>query len=347
MGHTLRFVRLIEMSWESESAVRNEHVDDERNWSLVMTQSEAPQSAEPRDETPDELVPAAEFNVRDFARTAVGSHRTEIDAAVYVERPLDQETLDLVASLARLEHSTMRHLRSVLVTPTHKDARVTAFLVTWAYEKYWVADALETVLAAHPSYVEAATHRRNPLVRFWLSFTERVEPMHESVVANAIGEDVVAVHTMTGAADEWVTRAAYVALAERTEHPEFRELLAALLEVKARHELFWALQSRDRLKRSPSAAALTRRRLARAHLPLGVIDEAPDAAARFFDALITDDAIADIDSRIAAHPGLDGLRVLHTAASAAGRTAPQRVASWIGRTGADLTAALRSTGKRA
>lgn len=43
----------------------------------------------------------------------------------------------------------MSSLRNVLVTPLPKDARVTAFLVTWAFEKFWIADALQLVLTAN------------------------------------------------------------------------------------------------------------------------------------------------------------------------------------------------------
>ena len=52
----------------------------------------------------------------------------------------------------------MAHLRNVLVTPTHKDARVTAFLVTWAYEKFWIADALPAIVEANGGG-DAATRR--------------------------------------------------------------------------------------------------------------------------------------------------------------------------------------------
>ncbi|MFD1715691.1 hypothetical protein ACFSBZ_14550 [Amnibacterium flavum] len=309
-----------------------------------MTRATAPRPpAGESDSDADDLVPGAEFNVREFARTAVGSHRPGLDLEVYATDPLDDRTLDLVAYLARLEHSTMRHLRSVLVTPTHKDARVTAFLVTWAYEKYWIADALEAVLDAHPSYEAAAAGRLGPLARFWHSLAERVEPIHESVIANAIGEDVVAVHSATGAVDEWVTRAAFVSLAEQADHESFRALLEQLAEVKARHELFWSLQSRDRLKRSPTASDLARRRLARAQLPLGAIDESPDATRRFYAALISDDTIATIDGRIDELPGLAGLRLLERSA----RETPRRgglegIASWIGRVAADLTTRRRA-----
>lgn len=83
------------------------------------------------------IVPAAGFNVRDFARTARGSHRAELFLEAYAEAPLDNDTLQVVDLLARLERGALRYLRTVLVTPAHSDARVTGFLVTWAYEKYW------------------------------------------------------------------------------------------------------------------------------------------------------------------------------------------------------------------
>ena len=53
-----------------------------------------------------------------------------------------------LAMLAVLEAATMAHLRNVLVTHTHKDARVTAFLVTWAFEKFSIADALRGIVDA-------------------------------------------------------------------------------------------------------------------------------------------------------------------------------------------------------
>ena len=87
--------------------------------------------------------PAPDFDVRDFARTAAGSHRESMDLTAYRSAPLSDATLRIVRYLQIVERATMTHLRSVLVTATHKDARITAFLTTWAFEKYWIADALE------------------------------------------------------------------------------------------------------------------------------------------------------------------------------------------------------------
>lgn len=285
------------------------------------------------------LVPAAEFTVREFARTAAGSHRDSLDLAAYEREPLDHGTLELVDFLARLERSTMAQLRSVLVTPTHKDARITAFLVTWAYEKYWIADALEAVLSAHPGYAPTAARRPGRLTALRRSLADRFEPIRESVVANLIGEDVVAVHTTTGVVDEWTTRAAFEALRDGTGNAEFRSMLERLLAVKERHGAFFAAQTRDRLRRSPKAATLTRTRLARQHWPLGAIDEDPQLAARFFEALLPDTTVAAIDARVEAYPGLAGLGLLRRAKS--GQPAITRAAEALGRTAADVRNRIR------
>ena len=89
------------------------------------------------------------FDVREFARTAHGNHRETLELAEYATSPLSADSLHAVRYLGRLESATMEHLRNLLVTATHKDARVTAFLVTWAFEKFWIADALDAVLEAN------------------------------------------------------------------------------------------------------------------------------------------------------------------------------------------------------
>jgi len=88
------------------------------------------------------------FDVREFARSAQGSLRGELDLEAFAAHPLPPAVADGVAVLGRLEGATMDVLRNMLVTATHKDARVTAFLVTWAYERFWVADAYAAIAAA-------------------------------------------------------------------------------------------------------------------------------------------------------------------------------------------------------
>ncbi len=268
---------------------------------------------------PNERVPAAEFNVRDFARTAVGSHRSSLNLASYAEHPLSPGAVTLVDYLAGLERSTLQYLRGVLVTPTHKDARVTAFLVTWAYEKYWIADALEAIVNAHPLPRSSAAPRSHPVRTAFRALAERVEPIRESVVANALGEDVVAVHTMTGAIDEWVTQAAYARLIERTSNVELTRTVTDILKVKERHEAFFAAQSRDRFARSPKAARLARRRLSKIRWPLGSMEQSSDVTLSFYRSLLDASTVASIDARVDGYPGLAGLRLVHRSAMSAAR----------------------------
>ncbi len=273
----------------------------------------------PTGASPSDLVPAAEFNVREFARTAVGSHRSSLDLGYFTDHPLTPDAVVLVDYLAGLERSTLQYLRGVLVTPTHKDARVTAFLVTWAYEKYWIADALEAIVNAHPQSRSSAADRPHPVRKAFRALAERVQPIRESIVANALGEDVVAVHTMTGAIDEWVTQVAYARLAERAGNTELTRVVADVLKVKERHELFFAAQSRDRFARSPKAARLARRRLSSIHWPIGSVDQSDEVTFGFYRALLDARTVAEIDQRIDSYPGLSGLRLVHRSAMSAAR----------------------------
>ena len=90
-----------------------------------------------------------DFDIREFTKTAQGNWRPDLDLSGFADTPLGPDALRLVRHLGRLESATMEHLRNLLVTATHKDARVTAFLVTWAFEKYWIADAVDAVLEAN------------------------------------------------------------------------------------------------------------------------------------------------------------------------------------------------------
>lgn len=250
--------------------------------------------------------PKGSFSVREFARTAQGSHRAELDVRAYAEAPLAPHVVEMVDLLARLERGAMAYLRSVLVTPTHNDARVTGFLVTWAYERYWIADALELIVAAHP---RALTERaRVPALRtFRHALAERFEPMTESVVANLIGDDVVAVHTAAGAIDEWLAQTAYQRLAEVSGHDGFARTLARLGVVKLRHADFFASEAHRRLSASARARRLALRRLARLTWPLGADTEPPALVARLLGGVIPASDLAAIDARVATLPGLTSL----------------------------------------
>jgi len=263
------------------------------------------------------------FSVREFARTAKGSHRAELDLDAYTDAPLPPDVVQMVDLLARLERGAMTYLRSVLVTPTHNDARVTGFLVTWAYEKYWVADALDLVVAAHPEHRAAPLDRVGTLRRLRNSLAERIEPITESVVANLIGDDVVAVHMAAGAIDEWITQAAYERLAEGSTHAEFTRTLTRVLDVKRRHGQFFAAEAASRLAASARAGRLARRRLGRTTWPLGADNEPQTVLSPLLGDVVPASELATIDARVAALPGLESLNPATRSAARTRKAAPR------------------------
>jgi hypothetical protein len=250
----------------------------------------------------DLMVPAPHFDVREFARTAVGSHRAELDLDAYTARRLDPATVRTLAYLHNTERATMSHLRSVLVTATHKDARITAFLTTWAFEKFWIADALEAIVSAHDEFEKPGI----------VVSAEHASPIRESIVGNVIGTPMIGVHVSLCTVDEWITQAAYRRIGELDPHPALQAALDRILGVKVRHLDFLESQSRYRLTESPRVRRLTRKRLKRGQWPIGAATE-PKAETAFFYARLfatAPDVVNDLDEQIDSLPGQGGLTLV-------------------------------------
>ena len=259
--------------------------------------------------------PAPDFDVRAYARTAVGNLREGLDLDAYESAPLSAETLRTIAFLQAVERATLQHLRNVLVTPTHKDARITAFLTTWAFEKYWIADALTAVLNAHNAV--PATKKGFFVGRFFSEVAERFYPVREALVANQIGVDMLAVHMAIGSVDGWLTQAAYSRIAELEPHPELANTIETILGIKARHLTFFEPQSEYRLSASTRAQKLTRSRLRKSAWPIGANDLPRSDTRFFYDRIFTSSPglATSIDNAIDGLPGLRGLHLIEKASA--------------------------------
>ncbi|GAA1836131.1 hypothetical protein [Agromyces salentinus] len=241
--------------------------------------------------TPTIGVEPAPFDVRDFARTAHGSHREGLDLEAIPDAALTREAVRTILTLAELEGATMAHLRNVLVTATHKDARVTAFLVSWAYEKYWVADALRAVAgAAAPVGATRANDASRPAVAAAPVRARGRGPIRRALAGFAQGSDVIGAHLALGCVDDLVLDLAYARLAgdvptaDGTPDPALGDAIRRIRAIKARHSAFFHEEATRRLETSPRAARLARRELSRAAWPLGaasVSDEDRRSFARF------------------------------------------------------------------
>jgi len=272
---------------------------------------------------PDQVVPARGFSVREYARTAVGSHRATMDFTAFAEHPLRPETLRALRYVTAVESGTMGHLRNVLVTATHKDARVTAFLGTWAFEKFWIADALQHVIDAHPDVALPAPKKPSRVAAFVDEVRERVRPITGSIRANRLGEDMIAVHMALGTIDEWMTQAALTRIAALDPNPALVAIVDTLVGVQARQLEFFEAQARDRLGFSDRTRAVVTKQLSAARWPIGAGAE-PESETRFFYSYLfaSDPAVgAGIDAKISTLPGQEGLTLISRAIATHGSAA--------------------------
>ena len=253
-----------------------------------------------------DVLAAPDFNVRDYARNAVGSYRDQLDLAQFETAPLSADTLRTLRYLVAIERATMGHLRNVLVTATHKDARVTAFLGTWAFEKFWIADALENIIEAHGDAAPPVIEAKPSILA---KIRNRLRPITGSVSANHYGTDMVAVHMAMGTIDEWLMQAALSRLETIDRNPELLRVLDLILPVKKRQLSFFEEQARDRLSASPRTQQVVRRHIRSSAWPIGAGAEPHKETAFFYAHLFGASAVdvAALDARIDTLPGQQGL----------------------------------------
>lgn len=251
---------------------------------------------------PDDTA-TAPFDVREFARTARGSHRADIDTDAIAKAGLSTDAVHLIRVLRDLERGTLDRMRNLLVTATHKDARVTAFLATWAFEKYWVADALDVVLEAAGADTSAL---EGPKRRTAAERAERRGPIRRAIAGNLAGSQLVAAHVTTGLVDELITQVAYRKVGEAAA--VLSSLVHTLIEVKDRHVHFLVEEAEHKLAASSRAVKLTRKAIAQAAWPIGAT-EIPAADRTFFETFVFGDAegraaASRIGERLSSLPGL-------------------------------------------
>jgi len=195
------------------------------------------------------------FDISNFKNNSVRVKFDDVDYDSFRDRPLTPAALRTLRYMSDVESHTICYLRDLLVTPSHKDPEVTAFLTHWAYEEFWHGEALDEVLRVHGMLADYAHIRE---VRLAQGIKDRLAPINQALAANIIGEDFVAVHMSWGAINEWSAHAAYARMMQREDHPELTKLLKRVQKQETRHLAFYASQAKDRLERSAGARKLTR-----------------------------------------------------------------------------------------
>jgi hypothetical protein len=249
------------------------------------------------------------FDVAAYVRAPLGPMRGTLQG---VGAALPADLAEALRYVQRRAQGTGSWLAHVLVTATHKDARVTAFLSTWAYEAHWFGDALNAIAGAGPV----------PAIRRGLAarFRARFGPLQEAIVANLHGRALTGVQMTERLVDGWIVDA----MLERAQQLAPAAVAADLARIRegiARQAQFFAESATESLASSRAARMLARRRLAMRTWPIGADFEPAAATAHALQALFGPDRswAAAIDRRIDALPGLAGLQLVRRTVRKPGR----------------------------
>jgi len=266
-------------------------------------------------------VSAGAFDVVAYSADAHGSHRAEL---IGIGEPVPDTLRTELRYLRSRLSGTTAWLSLVLVTPTHKNARITAFLSAWAYERHWLADALDALTGAPPA--QAAPVRVGLRTRF--------APLVEAVAANLHGSALPAVHMAERAVDGVFVEALLTHAIGRASGPVAADL-ERLRAVLVRQHTFFTEEAGRLLAASGRARRLSRSRLTARAWPIGAGDD-PVGTAAALDALDAADPgwARKADDRIAGLPGLAGLGIARRSAANPGKPVlrtPLRPVAALGR----------------
>ncbi|MGC0272774.1 hypothetical protein ACO0LV_07225 [Pseudactinotalea sp. Z1739] len=199
--------------------------------------------------------PAGDFDMADFINNPRPITLAAGGQAALAQADLPAGVLQALELIRDVEQAALDWLRDLLITPTHADAEVTAFLTTWAYEKYWLADLLGRVLADHPPPEAPGPGLRARLAE---QAHERLFPTLAAIGTNLQGPRVIAGQLATGLADTFALRVMTIRLAELV--PALDDLTRSVLHSTERHVAFYT----EQIHRRAGTNAPARRSLHRA-----------------------------------------------------------------------------------
>ena len=94
------------------------------------------------------------FDIDKYTSTSVSVAWADLDFDNFKTNPLPESTLRSLRYMCDIEYHTVCYLRDLLVTPSHKEADVSAFMTMWNREEFWHGEALAAVLGAHGIVVD-------------------------------------------------------------------------------------------------------------------------------------------------------------------------------------------------
>lgn len=255
------------------------------------------------------------FNLDEYKHTAAPVRVDDVDFDDFRDQPLSDDALRCLHYMTDVETHTVCYLRDLLVTPSHQNPRITAFLTMWNFEEFWHGDVIDRILAVH---AEANGLPRHRSVRLSQGFRGNViAPITQCLTAAVLGEDFIATHMTWGAVNEWSAHAAYGRLIELERHATLTKILLRIQHQESRHLAFYMTEARERLEVSRRAQRITRFALRRYWAPVGSTIT-PKVETRFvLNHLLGGEAgnkmVRMLDQKVDKLPGQQGLSLVSKA----------------------------------
>jgi hypothetical protein len=254
------------------------------------------------------------LDVDTFLRTSRPVETDDLDLEqAFIARPLDPDSLRCLRYMHDIESHTVCYLRDVLVTRSHRDPGVTAFLTAWNYEEHFHGEAIARLLRCHG---EVAGAPRIARVRRERTGRDGARPVAFQI-ASGVLPDITAIHMTWGAVNELSTQASYARLAAKAEHPTLTELLKRIMRQEGRHTDMYVAEARRRLTGRRRVQRTTRLALRHFWAPVGSGVRPREEVGFMVRHLFGDRAGAEAAARIDRHvdrlPGLAGLGLVSQA----------------------------------
>lgn len=243
-----------------------------------------------------------DFDVDAYARDARG--RIPVDQAAVATDPPDPITAADLAFLWRLDSAGLSETRAILSSWTGNEARITAFIATWSFERMWLGWAVRDILTAVGDLPEPRNRLRlNARLReVWI---ERLMPLVVPPISAVAGEVTTVGHMIRMALQEASLRAAYTELLPRLSG-EARRVVTEVIERRSTFIDYYHGETAARIARSRGEARSARLALV-GWQPLRIVGVPdPDEQRAMGNIFLTPDARARL--RDAQQPTLDLLR---------------------------------------
>lgn len=210
-----------------------------------------------------------DFDVDAYVHAARGRIPVDLGTASPMGAdPHDDSLRRDLAFVWRLDSAGLSETRAVLTTWTSNEARITAFIATWAYERFWFARAARDLLTADGDVPRAP--RRGLRGRLRGLYVERILPVVAPIWTTIVGEPVVAGHMARLAVQESALQAAYRALLPRLSG-EAHRVVSEIVHRRDTVVEFFRTEAAARISRSRAEAAAARVHLGTGWAPLRIV----------------------------------------------------------------------------